>query len=150
MIKYKILDKRLYNYELYPVSPDTYTAGLDLRAMLDVQLELLPGESLTVGTGMAIHIDNPMGCGLILPRSGTGSKGLVLGNSVGLIDPDYQGELKLSLYNRLVNTPITVHPGDRVAQLVIVPFVPINLQLVAEFDSVTERGEKGFGSTGVR
>lgn len=124
------------------------SAGLDLRAMLDEPLTLAPGECELVGSGIAVWLKDPCLAGFILPRSGLGHKhGIVLGNLVGLIDSDYQGELKVSLWNRS-QTPYTIHPGDRIAQYVVMPVTPLALNLVSSFDTSTERGEGGFGSTG--
>lgn len=124
------------------------SAGIDLRAALDAPLTLGPGQEALVGTGIAIFIDNPNFCGFIHPRSGMGTKGLVIGNLTGVIDADYQGELKLKLWNRSSTETFTIQPGDRVAQYVVTPVVHLNLAEVASFAKLTERGEGGFGSTG--
>lgn len=125
------------------------SAGVDLRANLEVPLILMPGDSYLTPTGIAIHLDNVSKAAMILPRSGLGHKhGIVLGNLTGLIDSDYQGELMVSLWNRSTE-PFTVNPGDRIAQMVIVPVERPEFVLVDSFES-TERGEGGFNSTGVK
>jgi len=123
------------------------SAGLDLRACLDQALELSPGECKLIPTGLAIYIADPNLAALILPRSGLGHKhGIVLGNLVGLIDSDYQGELMVSCWNRGQAT-FTIQPGERIAQLVLVPVVQAEFNLVTDFQA-TERGVGGFGSSG--
>jgi dUTP pyrophosphatase len=123
------------------------SAGLDLRACLDAPLTLEPGETKLVPTGLAIHLDDPGYAALILPRSGLGHKhGIVLGNLVGLIDSDYQGELMISTWNR-GHTTFTLNPLERLAQLVIVPVVQAQFNIVDDFEA-SERGAGGFGSTG--
>lgn len=123
------------------------SAGLDLRACLEDPSVLNPGETQLIPTGLAIHIADPNLAATILPRSGLGHKyGIILGNSVGLIDSDYQGEILISCWNRSQDC-FTVKPGDRIAQLVIVPIVQIEFELVSEF-SVTIRGDGGFGHSG--
>lgn len=122
-------------------------AGLDLQACIDAPLLLAPGESAMVGTGIAIHIAHPTYAGMILPRSGLGSKhGIVLGNTVGLIDSDYQGQLICCLWNRSAQ-PYTIEPLQRIAQLVIVPVRRPQWRVVSEFQA-SDRGEGGFGSSG--
>ena len=122
-------------------------AGLDLRACLDAPLELKPGASQLVSSGISIHIGDPGYAAVILPRSGLGSKnGIVLGNLVGLIDSDYQGPLTVSVWNR-GKTAFTVQPLDRIAQLVVVPVVQVEFEVVEEF-AASARGAGGFGSTG--
>ncbi len=122
-------------------------AGLDLRACVDAPLALRPGESQLVSSGMAIHVGDPGYAAVILPRSGLGAKsGIVLGNLVGLIDSDYQGPLMISLWNR-GTAAFTIQPLDRIAQLVLVPVVQVELQVVEEF-AASARGGGGFGSTG--
>lgn len=124
-------------------------AGLDLRACLDAPLELKPGDSQLVPSGIAIHIEDAGFAALILPRSGLGAKhGIVLGNLVGLIDSDYQGPLMVSCWNR-GQAAFTIEPFERIAQMVIVPVVQAEFRVVASFDA-SERGEAGFGSTGRR
>ncbi len=123
------------------------SAGLDLRACLDAPITLEPNGWQLVGTGIAIHLADPAFAALILPRSGLGHKhGIVLGNLVGLIDSDYQGELKISAWNRS-DTPFVLQPMERLAQLVIVPVVQAQFRVVTEFEA-SQRGEGGYGSTG--
>lgn len=122
-------------------------AGLDLRACIDAALELRPGESQLVRSGLAIHLGDPGYAAVVLPRSGLGAKhGIVLGNLIGLIDSDYQGEILLSVWNR-GGAAFTIQPLDRIAQLVVVPVVQVELAVVEEFAS-SVRGAGGFGSTG--
>lgn len=124
------------------------SAGLDLRACLDAPITLEPNGWQLVGTGIAIHLADPAYAAMILPRSGLGHKhGIVLGNLVGLIDSDYQGELKVSAWNRS-QTPFVVAPMERLAQLVIVPVVQAHFRVVETFDADTQRGAGGYGSTG--
>jgi dUTP pyrophosphatase len=147
-IKTIIIDPRLGTTFPLPQVATPGSAGIDLRAMLNDKLELWPGEAELIPTGLRIHIECPGYAGLILPRSGLGHKqGLVLGNLVGLIDSDYQGELMVSCWNRS-NKVQTVQPGDRIAQLVVVPVQQPQLEIVTSFES-TERGAAGFGSSGV-
>jgi len=142
----KILDERLRTQ--MPTYATPGSAGLDLRACLKTPLELGAGQWELVPTGMAIHLNNPGYAALILPRSGLGHKhGIVLGNLVGLIDSDYQGELMVSCWNRS-STIFTVQPLERLAQLVIVPVVQAQFRVVQEF-VISERGRNGYGSTGV-
>jgi len=142
----KILDARLRDN--LPAYATPGSAGLDLRACLDAPLTLAPGEWQLVPTGMAIHLEDPGYAAMILPRSGLGHKhGIVLGNLVGLIDSDYQGQLMVSAWNRSP-TAFTLQPMDRLAQLVIVPVVQPSFRIVDEFGAVSERGEGGYGSTG--
>lgn len=123
------------------------SAGLDLRACLDAPITLEPNGWQLVGTGIAIHLADPAFAAMILPRSGLGHKhGIVLGNLVGLIDSDYQGELKISAWNRS-DTPFVLQPMERLAQLVIVPVVQARFRVVTEF-AASQRGEGGYGSTG--
>jgi len=144
-IDVKILDARLK--EQLPAYATPGSAGLDLRACIDQALTLQPGETELIPTGMAIHIDTPDLAALILPRSGLGHKhGIVLGNLVGLIDSDYQGQLFVSCWNRS-QTPFVLNPMERIAQLVMVPVARIGFNVVNDFDE-SERGEGGFGSTG--
>ncbi|MCI5896499.1 MAG: dUTP diphosphatase [Candidatus Aphodousia sp.] len=141
----KILDARLH--EKMPSYATTGSAGLDLRAMLDEPLTIEPGQTVLIKTGLAIHLADPNYAALILPRSGLGHKhGIVLGNLVGLIDSDYQGELMVSTWNR-GQTPFTIEPMERLAQLVIVPVVQMQMRVVDSFED-SERGAGGFGSTG--
>ena len=123
------------------------SAGLDLRACIEQPITLLPGESYLVPTGLAIHLADPNYAALILPRSGLGHKnGIVLGNLVGLIDSDYQGELKVSLWNR-GQEEFVIEPSARIAQMIIIPVMQANFTVVEEF-AQSDRGEGGFGSTG--
>ena len=144
-IDLKILDERMRSR--VPAYATPGSAGLDLRALLDAPLTILPGETKLVRTGLAVHVADPGYAALILPRSGLGhKKGLVLGNLVGLIDSDYQGELMISCWNRGQETQ-TIAPFERLAQLIIVPVVQPELVEVESFDE-SIRGTGGFGSTG--
>lgn len=146
-IQLKILDQRIGNEFPLPSYATEASAGLDLRACLNDPLQLAPGGVELIPTGMAIHIDDPNLAAVILPRSGLGHKnGIVLGNLVGLIDADYQGELKISCWNR-GNDFFTIQPGDRIAQLIILPIVRAQFDVVTEF-TPTNRGVGGFGSSG--
>jgi dUTP pyrophosphatase len=146
-IQLKILDPRIGRDWPLPSYATEGSAGLDLRALLDGPRTLAPGECTLIGTGLAIHIDDPQLAAVILPRSGLGHKhGIVLGNLVGLIDSDYQGELMVSCWNRGRKT-FTVHPGERIAQLVFVPVARAEFELVEEF-AASRRGRGGFGHTG--
>jgi dUTP pyrophosphatase len=146
-IELKILDRRIGTEYPLPEYATPGSAGLDLRALLDEPLTLLPGQTELIPTGLAIHIGDANLCATILPRSGMGHKnGIVLGNLVGLIDSDYQGQLMISTWNRGQNA-FTIQPGDRIAQLVFVPVVQAQFELVEEFDT-SERGEGGFGHSG--
>jgi dUTP pyrophosphatase len=141
----KILDARMR--EQLPAYATTGSAGLDLRACLDEPLTLKPGETALVPTGLAVHVGDPGYAALILPRSGLGHKhGIVLGNLVGLIDSDYQGQLMISTWNR-GETTFVLNPMERLAQLVIVPVVQAEFNIVDDFEQ-SERGAGGFGSTG--
>jgi len=141
----RILDPRMVDQ--LPAYATPGSAGLDLRACLDAPITLEPNGWQLVGTGIAIHLADPAYAALILPRSGLGHKhGIVLGNLVGLIDSDYQGELKISAWNRS-DTPFVLNPMERLAQLVIVPVVQAQFRVVTEF-APTLRGEGGYGSTG--
>lgn len=148
-VEFRCLDERLGRDFPLPDYATAHSAGLDLRAMIDQPIELAPGDAQLVATGMAIHIGDPGVCAVILPRSGLGHKqGLVMGNLVGLIDADYQGPLMVSLWNR-GRLPVTITPGDRVAQLVFLPVVRAAFRQVDQFER-SARGEGGFGHTGVR
>lgn len=141
----KILDSRVK--EKMPAYATTGSAGLDLRAILDEPLTLNPGETRLIKTGLAIHLADPGYAALILPRSGLGHKhGIVLGNLVGLIDSDYQGELMVSTWNR-GQEAFTIEPMERIAQLVVVPVVQMQMNIVDDFET-SDRGAGGFGSTG--
>ncbi len=146
-IELKILDRRIGTEYPLPEYATPGSAGLDLRALLDSPLTLQPGETFLIPTGLAIHIGDASLCATILPRSGMGHKnGIVLGNLVGLIDSDYQGQLMISTWNR-GQQAFTIQPGDRIAQLVFMPVVQAQFELVEEFDA-SERGEGGFGHSG--
>lgn len=141
----KILDARMRDY--LPAYATSGSAGLDLRACIDAPLKLAPGETTLVPTGLAIHLADPGHAAMILPRSGLGHKhGIVLGNLVGLIDSDYQGELMISTWNR-GQTAFVLNPFERLAQLVIVPVVQAQFNIVDDF-AASDRGAGGFGSTG--
>ena len=143
----KLLDERMRSY--IPAYATDGSAGLDLRALLDAPITIEPGQTVLVKTGLAIHLNDPAYAAMILPRSGLGhKKGIVLGNLVGLIDSDYQGELMISTWNRS-DTPFVLEPFERLAQLVIVPVVQARFRLVDGFES-SERGIGGFGSTGTK
>lgn len=143
----KILDPRVGKEFPMPEYATHGSAGMDLRAILDEDKTLLPGETLLIPTGLAIHIANNNIAAVILPRSGLGHKhGIVLGNLVGLIDSDYQGQLFVSCWNR-GKTTFVIKPGERIAQLVFVPVVQANFNIVESFDQ-SQRGEGGFGHTG--
>ena len=144
-IDVRILDPRLRDHP--PCYATQGAAGLDLRACLDASLTLKPGDTALVPTGLAIHIDDPGLAAVILPRSGLGHRhGIVLGNLVGLIDSDYQGQIFVSVWNR-GHTSFTLQPMERIAQLVCVPVVQVSCRVVEAF-AASERGEGGFGSTG--
>ena len=146
-VQVKVLDARLGQEWAMPAYATTGSAGLDLRACLDEAIEIAAGETVLVKTGLAIYIEDPNFAGLILPRSGLGHKhGIVLGNLVGLIDSDYQGELMVSVWNRGQNT-FRLEPGERLAQYVLVPVVQAEFEQVEEFVA-TGRGGGGFGHTG--
>ncbi len=145
-IDLKVLDARMA--EQLPAYATPGSAGLDLRACLDAPLTLAPNAWQLVPTGIAIHLRDPGYAAMLLPRSGLGHKhGIVLGNLVGLIDSDYQGQLMVSCWNRS-DVAFTIEPMERIAQMVIVPVVQARLHVVAEFGDVTERGAGGYGSTG--
>ena len=141
----KVLDARMA--EQLPAYATPGSAGLDLRACLDAPITLEPGQTTLIPTGLAIHIGDPGLAAIILPRSGLGHKhGIVLGNLVGLIDSDYQGQLMVSCWNR-GQTTFVINPMERIAQLVLVPVVQATFRVVDDFDA-SARGEGGFGSTG--
>lgn len=146
-IELKILDPRIGDQFPLPEYATSGSAGLDLRACLDEPLTLEPGQTELIQTGIAIHIGEPNLAATILPRSGLGHKhGIVLGNLVGLIDSDYQGPLMVSVWNRGEQS-FTIEPGDRMAQLVFVPVVQVQFEIVETFEQ-TQRGSGGFGSSG--
>lgn len=148
-IDLKILDPRVGNEFPLPAYATEGSAGLDLRAVLDAPLTLEPGQTELLPTGLAIHIADTSLAATILPRSGLGHKhGIVLGNLVGLIDSDYQGQLMVSCWNR-GNTTFTIEPGERIAQLVFVPVVQAEFNIVETFDE-TARGAGGFGHSGTK
>ena len=148
-LELKILDARFGGEWPLPSYATEASAGLDLRAALDASLTLQPGDTALVPSGLSIHLGDPTMCAVILPRSGLGHKhGIVLGNGTGLIDADYQGPLLISVWNR-GREAFTMQPGDRIAQLVILPIVRATLQVVDEFET-SARGVGGFGHTGVR
>ncbi|WOG27941.1 dUTP diphosphatase [Endozoicomonas sp. 8E] len=148
-LKTRILDTRLGSEFPLPAYATDGSAGIDLRAMLEKPLTLEPGQTELLPTGMAIHIEDAALAAMILPRSGLGHKhGIVLGNLVGLIDSDYQGQLMVSCWNRSRST-FTIEPGERIAQLVLVPVVQAKLDIVDSFDE-TDRGVGGFGHSGTR
>ena len=141
----KILDERIREY--LPQYSTSGSAGLDLRACTDEKMTINPGDTVLIPTGLAINIADPSYAAVILPRSGLGHKnGIVLGNLVGLIDSDYQGQLFVSIWNRGKET-FELNPFDRIAQLVVIPVVKVDLNIVDDFEQ-TERGAGGFGSTG--
>jgi len=146
-LQVRILDARLGTEFPLPAYATEGSAGLDLRACLDAPLALAPGKAELIPSGLAIHLSDPRLAALILPRSGLGHRhGIVLGNLVGLIDSDYQGQLMVSCWNRGAE-PFTIRPGERIAQLVIVPVVQVQLEVVPEF-SASARGAGGFGHSG--
>jgi dUTP pyrophosphatase len=145
----KIIDARLRDPNLLPQYATSGAAGLDLRACVDEQLTLRPGETTLIPTGIAIHLADTSLAAMILPRSGLGHKhGIVLGNLVGLIDSDYQGQIFVSTWNRGA-AEFVINPLERLAQLVVVPVVQVGFNIVEEF-AESERGAGGFGSTGKR
>ena len=149
VLQLKVLDARFGAEWELPAYATAHSAGLDLRAALDAPLTLQPGDAALVPSGLAIHIADPGLCAVLLPRSGLGHKhGIVLGNGTGLIDADYQGPLMISTWNR-GTAAYTIEPGDRIAQLVLLPIVRATLQVVDTFDA-SPRGAGGFGHTGVR
>jgi dUTP pyrophosphatase len=146
-IRLKLLDPRLGREFPLPSPATEASAGVDLRAMIDAPLQLEPGASALIPSGIAIHIDDPGLCAVVLPRSGLGHKhGIVLGNLVGLIDADYQGPLMISCWNRS-DAAFTIAPGERIAQLVVLPIVRPAFEVVDDFAPST-RGTGGFGSSG--
>ena len=148
-LQVKILDSRFGDAWPLPAYATEASAGLDLRAALEQALVLQPGDAALVPSGLAIHIADPGLCAVVLPRSGLGHKhGIVLGNGTGLIDADYQGPLMISVWNRS-REAFTIEPGDRIAQLVLLPIVRAALQVVDTFAD-SARGAGGFGHTGVR
>lgn len=146
-VQFKILDPRLGKSIELPDYATAGSAGMDLRACLDENLTLNPGETILIPTGIAIHIDDPALAAMLLPRSGLGHKhGIVLGNLVGLIDSDYQGQIFVSCWNR-GDTSFEIVVGERIAQMLFVPVVQVGFEQVTEF-TTSERGSGGFGHTG--
>lgn len=148
-IELKIIDSRIGSKFPLPAYATSGSAGMDLRAMTDATMVIEPGQTVLIPTGIAIHVADPSLAAVILPRSGMGHKhGIVLGNLVGLIDSDYQGQLMVSCWNR-GDKPFTLEIGDRLAQLMFVPVVQAAFTLVDEFNS-SDRGEGGFGHSGTK
>jgi dUTP pyrophosphatase len=146
-LKVRILDARVGREFPLPAYATDGSAGLDLRACLDAPLVLAPGRAELIPTGIAIHLEDPSLAAVILPRSGLGHKhGIVLGNLVGLIDSDYQGQLMVSCWNRGAE-PFTVRAGERIAQLIVVPVIQVELAVVEDF-ATSQRGAGGFGHSG--
>lgn len=148
-IEVKLLDPRFGDEWPLPAYATEASAGMDLRAALEAPLTLAPGDTALIPSGISIHLADPHLCAVVLPRSGLGHRhGIVLGNGTGLIDADYQGPLLISVWNRSQES-FTVQPGDRIAQLVVLPITRVSLQVVDTFAD-SARGEGGFGHTGVR
>lgn len=148
-IQLKILDPRIGTSFDMPDYATEGSAGMDLRACVDADMQIKPGQTILIPTGLSIYVADPSLAAVLLPRSGLGHKhGIVLGNLTGLIDSDYQGPLMVSLWNRS-DLAFTVQPGDRIAQMVFVPIVQATFEIVEEFDS-SARAEGGFGHTGVK
>ena len=148
-LEVKLLDPRYGDAWPMPAYATDASAGLDLRAALEAPLTLQPGDTALIPSGLAIHLADPALCAVVLPRSGLGHRhGIVLGNGTGLIDADYQGPLLISTWNR-GREPFTIDPGDRIAQLVVLPIVRATLRVVDTFEE-SARGSGGFGHTGVR
>lgn len=146
-LQVRIIDPRLGSTWPLPDYATAGSAGMDLRACIDQVLELQPGETALIPSGMALHLDDPQLAAVLLPRSGLGHKqGLVLGNLVGLIDSDYQGQVQISCWNRGAAV-IRIEPGQRIAQLVVVPVVQVSLEVVEQFEP-SDRAEGGIGHTG--
>jgi dUTP pyrophosphatase len=146
-LKVRVLDARIGTTWPLPAYATAGSAGLDLRALLEAPFTLAPGATTLIPTGLAIHVDDPGYAAIILPRSGLGHKhGIVLGNLVGLIDSDYQGQLMVSCWNRS-QAAFTIEPGERIAQLVVVPVAQVTLKVVEDF-AASERGAGGFGHSG--
>jgi dUTP pyrophosphatase len=148
-LQVRVLDPRVGREYPLPQYATSGSAGVDLRACIDAPLEMKPGDTQLIPSGIAIHLADPGYAAIVLPRSGLGHKhGIVLGNLVGLIDSDYQGQIFVSCWNR-GQTTFTIQPGERIAQLVVVPVVQVEFEVVDEF-SASERGAGGFGSSGTR
>jgi dUTP pyrophosphatase len=149
-LQVKILDPKIGTQIPLPRYETMGSAGMDLRACLETNLTIAPGEAQLIPSGIAIHIADPNYAAIILPRSGLGHKhGIVLGNLVGLIDSDYQGEIKISCWNR-GSQPFVIEVGVRIAQLILIPVLQVKLQLVSDFQEETLRGAAGFGHTGAK
>jgi dUTP pyrophosphatase len=149
VIEVKLLDPRFGDEWPLPAYATEASAGMDLRAALEAPLTLAPGDTALIPSGISIHLADPHLCAVVLPRSGLGHRhGIVLGNGTGLIDADYQGPLLISVWNRSQES-FTIQPGDRIAQLVVLPITRVSLQVVDTFAD-SARGEGGFGHTGVR
>ncbi|MGI2179669.1 dUTP diphosphatase [Shewanella frigidimarina] len=149
LIELKIIDSRIGNEFPLPAYATQGSAGMDLRAMIDTAMVIEPNQTILIPTGIAIHVADPSLAAVILPRSGMGHKhGIVLGNLVGLIDSDYQGQLMVSCWNRS-DKPFTLEIGDRLAQLMFVPVIQATFAVVDEFNS-SDRGEGGFGHSGTK
>ncbi len=148
-VEVKLLDPRFGDEWPLPAYATAASAGLDLRAAIETPLSLAPGDTALVPSGIALHLADPQLCAMVLPRSGLGHRhGIVLGNGTGLIDADYQGPLLISVWNR-GQEAFTIQPGDRIAQLVVLPITRVSLRVVDTFAD-SARGEGGFGHTGVR
>ena len=148
-LQVRVLDPRIGREYPLPQYATSGSAGVDLRACIDAPLEMKPGDTQLIPSGIAIHLADPGYAAIVLPRSGLGHKhGIVLGNLVGLIDSDYQGQIFVSCWNR-GQTTFTIQPGERIAQLVVVPVVQVEFEVVNEF-SASERGAGGFGSSGTK
>jgi dUTP pyrophosphatase len=148
-LQVRVLDSRIGSEYPLPQYATSGSAGVDLRACIEAPLELKPGDTQLIPSGIAIHLSDPGYAAIVLPRSGLGHKhGIVLGNLVGLIDSDYQGQVFVSVWNRGQST-FTIQPGERIAQLVVVPVVQVEFDIVKEFDA-SERGAGGFGSSGTK
>ena len=146
-LQVRILDPRIGRDYPLPQYATQGSAGVDLRACIDAPLTLAPGDTQLIASGIAIHLDDPSYAAIVLPRSGLGHKhGIVLGNLVGLIDSDYQGQVFVSCWNR-GQTTFTIQPGERIAQLVVVPVLQVEFEVVNEF-AASQRGAGGFGSSG--
>jgi dUTP pyrophosphatase len=146
-VQLRILDPRIGRDYPLPQYATEGSAGVDLRALIETAIELKPGDTQLIPSGIAIYLGNPGYAAIVLPRSGLGHKhGIVLGNLVGLIDSDYQGQLFVSVWNR-GQSAFTINPGERIAQLVVVPVAQVQFEVVVEF-AATQRGEGGFGSSG--
>ena len=148
-LQVRILDSRIGRDYPVPQYATEGSAGVDLRACIDAPLELKPGDTQLIPSGIAIHLADPAYAAIVLPRSGLGHKhGIVLGNLVGLIDSDYQGQVFVSCWNR-GQTTFTIQPGERIAQLVVVPVLQVEFEVVEEF-TASDRGAGGFGSSGTK